>query len=249
MKIGRLGLALLVIPVAAQTQAKNASPTDVVRQFFKAEDDGRWLDAARLLDLNAFEAYRQTALLNASMSDGRTGPTPEQLMARDSAMPRAVAEYLAKQYSGMRVAEPLGREFARTVSADTLRALPRDEAAARWLEARDRRWQFQWSIAQLGPECQKPPGGSVPPEPAKVVLGPAVMPTGSPSDTLSYVVFTEGRSNPAGRVYQGATPGVVVLRRIGSDWRIVPLPDLGYVGGIRSYLGVGCTRVNVQTTK
>jgi hypothetical protein len=146
--------------------------------------------------------------------------------------------------------------FARTSSVDTLAALPVDQAAARWLEARDTRWQLERSRSRLGPECARFP---IPPtiKPApKEVLAPAIdAPTVlDASDSVSYVLFrdpirSQGMRSPAMRNGMRMPPGVITLTRVNGEWRILSLPDLGFVGGVRSYASVGCTSVEKQPQK
>jgi hypothetical protein len=94
--------ALALVPSLLPGQArKGLSPTEVAREFFAAESDGRWIDAAQLLDLAAFERTRQFAIQTASKSTSFGARTPEQIMAEQPDMPRAVAEYFAKQIAHM----------------------------------------------------------------------------------------------------------------------------------------------------
>lgn len=250
-RTGYLLIAMLATPIAIDAQSnRHLAPTDVVREFFKAQADGRWRDAASFLNLEAFEPYREDAIRQTRMMKGRGGPTVEQVMAREPDMPRAVAEYVAKKYAAMADSDALSHEFAHTVSPDTLAALTPEQAAARWLEARDVRWQLERSAAHLGPECQKPSGLPFPDRPTpKEVLSPAVSATqaAGSGDSVSYVLYRDKGSNSAGRISQSMPPGIVTLKRVGGEWKILPLPDLGFPGGNRTYASVACTRVSGQS--
>jgi hypothetical protein len=231
--------------------APATSPTEVGRDFFAAEADGRWLDAARLLDLRAFEAHRQDALRSSQGAKGFVGPTPEQVMTEYPDMPRNVAEYVARKYAQAADSDALSRAFARTTSADTLAALPVDVAAARWLEARDPRWQLERSIAHLPAGCVRPAAGPTMKPPPKEVLGSAITALTVPggNDSVSYVLFRDVRQSQSSRIGNGMPPGVLTLTRVNGQWKILPLPDVGFAGGVRSVPEYGCVRIGVEPKK
>jgi hypothetical protein len=232
----------------AQTPA--ASPEEVARQFFKAEDEGRWLDAARLLDLKRFETLRRMTVRGARTIRDPWRQTPEQIMQSDPEIPRAVAEYQAnranKHFSDF---NPLEFQYARVPSADSLEALPVEEAAARWLEAQGPKWQEERdhkraakrppmkcpvsvdSLTTLGFAQFKPPKA--------VVLGAT-----ADGDSVRYVVV--GRSfGPQLRQEElgsGMSPGVMTLVRVNGSWRIVPTGDLiNFTGfGGNTTFAIGC---------
>jgi hypothetical protein len=244
-----LATMLAVFPSALSGQTRSgASATEVARGFFTAQSDGRWLDAARLLDLRAFEAYRQDAIRTSRLNKGFVGPTPDQVMAKQPDMPRAVAEYVAKQYSQAADSDALSMEFARTTSSDSLASMPAEQAAARWLEARDPRWQLERSRAHLPADCVRPPiGPTVKPSPIEV-LGNAITALAAPgrTDSLSYVLFRDVSVSQSSRIGNGMPPGVLTLTRVDGQWKILPLPDVGFAGGMRSFPGFGCVKVGVQ---
>jgi hypothetical protein len=236
---------LLAALLPAQSKS-GASPTEVAREFFNAQSDGRWLDAARLLDLRGFESYRQNAIRESGLKKGFVGPTPEQVMAREPGMPRVVAEYVAGKYAQVADSDALSMEFARTASPDALAVLSLDEAAARWLEARDPRWQLERSRTHLPPGCQRPPILPTVKPPPNEALGEVIYRLTAPGgvDTLSYVVFrdpTISRGAPGLK-----PPGVLTLTSVNGQWKILPLPDVGFAGGVRSFPGFGCVKVGVQ---
>jgi hypothetical protein len=239
-----------LLPATLPAQAKStASPTEVAREFFNAQSDGRWLDAARLLDLRSFERYRQNAIRDFRLRKGFAGPTPEQVMEREPGMPRAVAEYVAGKYAGLADSDALSTDFARTTSPEELAAIPLDEAAARWLEARDPRWQLERSRTHLPPGCQRPPVLPTVKPPPNEALGEVFSGLTAPggADTLSYVVF---RDPTISRGAPGLMPpGVLTLTSVNGQWKILPLPDVGFAGGLRSFPGFGCVKVGVQPSR
>jgi hypothetical protein len=148
------------IGVRRGCSASRAPPADVARDFFAAERDGRWLDAAHLLDLKSFEPQREQSITNARRARPEFHLTVEQLLRHNPTMPRAVAEYQVKQSETMmRDFNPLLYEYADVPNADSLAHLPVDVAAARWLEAKDPRWLFPKSDKTGVPaECEKSSG-------------------------------------------------------------------------------------------
>jgi hypothetical protein len=225
-------------------QSSAASPEEVARQFFKAEDDGRWLDAARFLDLRRFESVRQQAVKSARAVRDRPPATAESVMQWQPDMPRVAAEYQATLMNkSMADYDFLGSEFARVASADSLAALPIDVAAARWLEAKDPRWRSEVADkrAMKGPRAKCGPsvvdsaalsaamsGAAHYEAPKALILG-----TATSGDSAAYVVVAESfgvspmrglpRSQEAG---VGLSPRVLQLSRTDGKWRIIPTMDI-----------------------
>lgn len=247
-----LVVMILISPLGLAGQGRsNGSPTEVAREFFTAQMEGRWIDAARLLDLSAFDAFRRVAIRENQLARGMVGPTAEQVMARDPGMPRAVAEYFARKYSEAADSDALSLIFARTSSVDTVAALPLDQAAARWLEARDPRWTLERSIAHLPAGCLRPKVETIPkPRPVEVV-GNAITAAAASNETdsVSYVLFRDVAASPSSRIGNRAPPGVLTLLRANGQWRILPLPDVGFTGGVRNNPSFGCVHVGVQPPK
>lgn len=144
--------ALLAAPRAlgCQTTARD-SVTAAASAFLGALADAPWRDAATYLDLAPFEAYRRE--LVRSMHAPRTVPTltVERVMTGDPDMPRAVAEcQLQRMQRAMSENEDFRlREFADVPSVDSLAARSTEEAAVRWLQAKDPRWL----MPARGPRC------------------------------------------------------------------------------------------------
>lgn len=242
-----------VFVVAVLLVAKPASaqgPEEVVRAFFQAEDDGRWLDAARMMDLQAFEPFRRNMLRGLQMAHSFARMTPEDLMKQEPDMPRAVAEYQIKEMNEhMRDFNYLEHEFARVESADTLRGLSIDEAAARWLEAKGPKWSAELAHRE---DLRHPPHACPPEYPDSVVAKypkewaepkAHVLGAATGSDTLSYVVigvqsFLRRAITPPADDLEpipGPSPHVLTLRKVGGAWKILPAFDMpnssGVVGG------------------
>jgi hypothetical protein len=233
-----------VLGNAGLAQSNAASPEEVARQFFKAEDEGRWLDAARFLDLTRFESVRQQAVKSARAIRDRPPATAESLMQWQPDMPRAAAEYqVTLMNKSMADYDFLGSEFARVASADSLAALPIDVAAARWLEAKDPRWRSEVADkrALKGPRAKCGPsvvdsaalsaamsGAAHYEAPKALILG-----TATAGDSAAYVVVAESfaassmrgiaRSDEAG---VGLSPRVLQLSRIDGKWKIIPTMDI-----------------------
>lgn len=253
-----VAVALLVI-VAARSVSGQANPEDVVRAFFKAEDEGRWIDAARLLDLQRFERIRANTLKVGDYRAPFIRRTPEDLMKFDPDMPRAAAEYqIKKMNEDMRDYDFLSHQYARTSTLESLRTLPIEEVAARWLEAKGPDWAAELSARERkrhpDPNCPEIPDSIAAKlksewrRPLATVLGAT-----AGSDSLRYVVVGMQRWRPdsageaAGRDGEsgmsGMSPNVLTVRRVGGAWRIVPLEDMpdfmGFSGNV-AFVSAAC---------
>jgi hypothetical protein len=247
VRLGAIAVVFLFLsPVLAVAQQAADSPDEVARKFFQAQSDERWMDAARLLDLGEFAAVRDQ-FVRSFRNVPRIAPiTVERLLRMEPDMPRAVAEYRVKQDSE-RVQEfdMLGQEFARISSVDSLAALPVQEAAARWLEAKGPRWQFarQRKAESLHPgrfgNCRTP----AEPLPGQTegdtveIMGVAH----APGDSVSYAIFNPfllferraaSRPTKPGIRKRQMSPRVVTLRKVSGNWRIEPTRDLPGPNGL-----------------
>jgi hypothetical protein len=219
----------------AQSTAK--TPEQVVREFFKAEDDGRWMDAAHSVDLTQFEPIRRAAVQGARSMASRPKTTVQDVRRWQPDLPLAVAEYEAKRANEIVPSVNfLSHEFARVSSADSLAALPIDEAAARWLEAKGAKWQDEVADKEASrrPEadCPKVPDSiarsihtSVT-RPVTTILGAT-----EASDSVRYVVVGSPRfgghdGKPLEAPYPRESPRAITLRTVDGEWRIVPASDL-----------------------
>ncbi|HUR00665.1 MAG TPA: hypothetical protein VM166_14540 [Gemmatimonadaceae bacterium] len=235
-----LGTILTAPSLKAQTSADG--PEAVARTFFQAQADARWLDAARLLDLKSFDAYRKAAAVRNRAAKRRAGPSVEQVLAEQPDMPRAVAEYVAKIYTAASDSDALSIEFAHTTSVDTLLALPLVVAAARWLEARDLRWQLERSRAPLPAGCMRPGIGALrTPQPKQVIGGVTPMTRSAASDSASYVLFRDPTAT-AGRTGTARLPDVLALVKVDDEWRITGFDNPEFAGSGYTYASLGCVR-------
>jgi len=249
VKLG-LGLVLLAM-VVARPLGGQSSPEDVVRAFFKAEDDGRWIDAARMLDLKRFEAIHRDAVNGLRNRDKYHRATAEDLMKLDPDMPRAAAEYqirMTNAYS--RVEDILSQQFARVPTVDSLAALSTEEAAARWLEAEGPEWTTDRSIQHSRMPLVDCPGLSASEKRAMLIktardTRSVVVGSTSGSDSIRYVVVGQEFSPPratVGGFY--LSPRVMTLVNVAGFWRIVPSGDMPRSNGLggSSTFAISCAK-------
>lgn len=229
----------LVVPVAAPLGAQSPVERDVravVDSFFADVAAERWDAAAARLDLQRFEPFFRQALRNARSEIRVPDPSPEELMARDSTMPRAVAEWEVARMKASRANMPFGdysHEFAGVTSQHALLELSLADAAARWLAARDQRTQLRESARRQG--C---PLGNIPEAspPAKhTVLGVLLT-----DDSTAYVIHSDDRfrESPGSLM---PTTRLLVAHRAGATWRIAPQRDLLNPANY-AVVGVVCSR-------
>ena len=229
--------ASLIVAVgagSAMSQSPEASPEEVVRQFFKAQDEDRWLDAAHLLDLRRFETIRRMTVRGLRMARAPFRLTPEVIMQSDPDIPRAVAEYEAKKANkGMEDINFLSFQFARVPSADSLEALPLDEAAARWLEAKGPKWVEERDRKRAGArppmKCPGMPDSATLMSFGQLKTPKAVVLGTTPGDSVRYVVVGRRNRGVQSRVdeFESAmSPNVLTLVRVSGAWRVVPTDDM-----------------------
>lgn len=230
-------LAFLALSRVAEAQSPPPTPEDVVRDFFKAEEEGRWVDAAHSLDLTRFEPIRRSAVHAAKSMTSRPKFTAQDIMRGEPDMPLAVAEYQAKRTNETSQSfDFLSLEFARVPSIDSLIAMPIDQAAARWLEARGSKWQNEVAFNALkrGPRsiCPELPDSIVRAMRADFKLPVStIMGATEASDSVRYVVVGLARSNggaqnPIDVSYPEMSPKAITMRKLDGNWRISPAPDL-----------------------
>jgi hypothetical protein len=244
-------LAVLLAPSLRAGRAQSTAPTAVVDSFFRAVEQERWRDAARLMDLATFGALRDEEVRNMRRARAQRHPvTPDMLMKSDPRMPRAVAEYqAARTNEAMDQSDRHMHDYAGVDDVDGLAALSPDEAAARWLEAKDPRYMMRQSLAEARTRCNVPDSviAQLVPLPATMnrVLGTVM------DDSLAYVLYTElpspghdpGSPSAHGRrrartshPFWVMPPPVITLRRIGGQWRIAPAMPFGSMGGYASFI-------------
>jgi hypothetical protein len=208
-----------VVPsvVTAQT-----SPRQAATEFLDAWNARRWVDAARLIDLDQFDRFRQDFITRARRAAGqRPTMTVEDLRRSDPDMPREVAEYQIRQMEEQqrRFADPTAYEFARVSSTSALRALGPEEAAARWLESRDPRWQVRMQFEQAG--CPAPDDIETIPTPRRRLIGVVTEPGAG-----TYALYREERAADEIPDWAGGDLFVMELKQVRGRWAVVPRADL-----------------------
>lgn len=246
----------LFLPRAVQPQSDDATLRKTAEAFFAAQRDGRWLDAAHLLDLEAFERIRTEDVRDYRSQKTRKPITAEMLQKHDPALPREVAEYQARQSNKLsEESDLLALAFADVPTSDSLAALPVAEAAARWLQAKDPRWQMARSRRErASPECTLPPEAieklSLPL--ARIVGVTVGASNKAGSNDVGYVLYrrwpwtlAQSSMSPADEL--GFPPSILTLTRRAGKWRIFPTETDNFAGEVFSYdcrVGTGSPPAN-----
>jgi hypothetical protein len=141
-------VALSATPLMSQTVSL-ADPGDIAREFFQAVAQERWRDAAGFVNLARIDSSRTWAMHYQRRPQRIRPVSVEDLMRRDTTLPRAVAEYQVAQMERMR-ADALNRgfshEWANVRDTVELQALTTLDLGARWLEAQDARAGYRQDI-------------------------------------------------------------------------------------------------------
>lgn len=217
--------ALLRAPQAAWAQE---APRDVAASFFAAVAEARWRDAARLLDLRAFDRYRRELIASMRLPVPERTITVEEILRHQPDMPRAVAEYqVSKAQEAQRdvSAMMLSHDYAGVTSVDSLAAMSAEEAAARWVQARDDRWMSRRALEAAVRRGHCPPGLTTDrPEAVapQEIVGTVI------TDSVAYVLHVDPRfrSTRPDADLHGPGPSVLQLRPVAGRWRIVPRQDV-----------------------
>lgn len=224
-------LVALAILCAAPRIAAAQSPAEVqVRavadSFFAATATERWSAAAKLLDMGAFDRIFRDAQGNARANLPSHVLTVEELMANDSTMPRAVAEWEVARNAKYHhdPYEFLTWEFSRVSTPREFLALTADEAAQRWLEAQDFRYLARQAWKRSGCPGEMP-ASIAPATDRHSILGVAIG-----NDSTAYVIHATA-SGGFGFDVPGLPPSVMVVTKRHSLWRISP-NNLRGEGGI-----------------
>ena len=251
-------LAFASVGSAAQSDSRRSAPALVVDSFSHATRDGRWSDAARFLDLEHVARSRDEAVAQLTRPQARRSLTVEDLLRADPRMPREVAEYQVRQANEARADfDELQSTYARVASVDELKRLDPIEVAARYLEARDLRWQ-----SRLALERERRRGCVIAdsafiefermrPNPVRII-GSVI------DDSVAYVLHEElpapedsararrrlERRRTARRATIVMPPRLTVLRLAPGGWRI--LPGLDWVAGV-SFVSAQCERMPLGT--
>jgi hypothetical protein len=206
----------------------------VVDSFFAAVAREKWDSAAAMIDLTRFEPYFREQVSNARGALPQHGMTVEDMMADDSTMPRAVAEWEVARMKKFRAMQQFGDvsyEFAGVRTQHDLFALTVPEAASRWIEAQDERTQLREALRRMG--CSL---ASIPmeiPGAKRSVLAIALG-----NDSTAYAIHTDDRFS--GNQLGLESERVMVLHRRNGRWRIEPKRDLLHPGNQGVGMGGDC---------
>jgi len=244
---------------AQSSSSTSSAAAAVADSFFSAWGHARWRDAARLMDLDTFGKLRDDEV--RSMRQTRTRHmTADEYMKIEPKMPRAVAEYQAAQFNERAGRDEwLAHDYANVSTVDSLAAISVDDAAARWLEARDRRYLMRRALEEQRARCNIPDSifAQIFPFPVTSykVLGTVV------SDSLAYSLFEEetldapkSDSILAAREMRGRRaaaswaipPSVLIMRRIGDAWRVAPSIALANQS---SFMVMDCTQTKPAASR
>jgi hypothetical protein len=205
-------------PVAAAQSRAEVQVRAVVDSFFAEAAAEKWEAAAKRVDMRAFNRILKQAQDNVRLNPSEGAVTVDAIMAGDPAMPRAVAEWEADRMARNRQT-PVNyiiHEFARVSTLPEFLALSPDEAASRWLEARDFRYQARLAWKESGCTGDLPTNLAVPER--HLVRGVAIG-----DDSTAYVIQTAAAiMNGHDMLMNHDAPLLMVLARRGSAWKIDP---------------------------
>lgn len=210
---------LISFPVSARAQVDGGSADTVkaiASAFFNAVVGGRWNDASPLLDTISLKAIRRESAEYTKRWRATRPLTAERFMQMNPEMPRAVAAYRAKEANERTRALAKALGVYGVEDPDSLLAMPIESYASRWLEIRDERWLIRESARRCGHGVL----ADIPLEPYRVIAS-------FPADSVAYVLFDPGAArSPGVNPMEPRVPRVMLLRRRGAAWSIVPRDDL-----------------------
>ena len=220
----------------AQSSAE-PSARATVDTFFALVAREKWDSAAAMLDLARFEPYFKGVLRNMRSAIPPRPMTAEDLMANDSTMPRAVAEWQIgrmKTEEGHDPFDYVTYEFGGIASSRDLFTMTVPTAAARWLEGQDGRTMMRTAWRKQGCSLSDVPDF---PAPRRKALAIAAT-----DDSTAYVIHTDDRFGDLdpGNLFFGER--VMRLHRIAGHWRIEPRRDLLNPGNTGFSVGFDCPK-------
>ena len=208
-----------VFPMTAGAQTRVAvtdTVTAIANAFFGAVVGARWTEASRLLDTTSLNHIRRQSAEYVRRWRAARPLTLRQFMETNPDVPRDVAALRVKE------ANERTRQLGKALSPygvedpDSLLSLPIRTYAARWLEIRDERWQLRESARRCGDGMA--PDVAI--EPYRVIASVS-------GDGVAYVLYDPGAGrSPMANADEPRVPRVMVLRRRGSTWSIVPRDEL-----------------------
>jgi hypothetical protein len=224
-------LAVLAVSTLRGQSTRRATDERAVRavvdSFFSAAEREQWDSAAKFVDTTEFAVYVRRQVRNSRSAIPRRRTTVEELMARDTTMPRAVAEWELKQYDVSAAGNdpfPILRYQFGVNSPQELSQLTTSRALARWIAAKDMRMRIREALKRAG--CADSVLAKIPFERR------AVHAVGFDGDTTAYVIsLREAR--------QATDPSfpdelVLVLHARGRTWRLEAREQMlnPFTGGI-----------------
>ena len=172
---------------------------------------------SRLVDTVGFAAYVQDQVRNARAAIPMRPPTAEDLMARDSTMPHAVAEWQVEQYrKSMSSSGPFAfikSEFGVT-TPQQLSELTTMQAVGRWIAARDPRVMQRETARRSG--C-----------PVRVIVAisavnSTILGVAFGDDTTAYAIVGSPGQWKSPMIIGPASERLLVLHPREGSWRIEP---------------------------
>jgi len=234
-------LCALAFLLASRTGAAQSSAERSVRAtvdtFFALVTREKWDSAATLLDLARFEPYFKGVVRNMRSAIPQRPMTVEDLMARDSTMPRAVAEWQLRQMKTAEIGDPfeyVSYEFAGIASSRDLFSLTIPSAAARWLEGQDGRTKMREAWRKQG--CSLSDLPDFPAAKRRALAITAI------DDSTAYVIHSDDRFGDVDPVNLFFGERVMRLRRIAGRWRIEPRRDLLNPDNMAYSVGFDCPK-------
>ncbi|QJR37538.1 hypothetical protein [Gemmatimonas groenlandica] len=227
MKWTWLALAIVVVVRAVPTQAQAPTPLApkaVADSFFAAVRAERWASAAAYLDMDAFARLLRERVNMARMTRAEPPISVETLMAQDSTMPRAVAEWQVakmRRYDANRPPDDFSQDFIGITSLRALEALTPADGAVRWLEAQDPNASLRRAVAKLN--CPQVSADSLR---TLSLFTRAVLAAVEVNDSTAYVLTSIDVFGNAMDGDDTPPPDLVLLRRKAGAWRVVPSPWL-----------------------
>jgi hypothetical protein len=223
--LGALAVALLTPSVSeSQTPAAERAVRAVVDSFFHLIDREKWDSAAALVDAARFEPFLRQQISQARVELPQPDPTVESMMAMDSTMPRAVAEWQVQQMKKYRRPDFGDRSdmFAGVHTQHELFALTPAQALSRWIEAKDERTQRRRSMLMQNCPPQALEAIMSFPAPKHVVLAVAIQ-----DDTSAFAIHSTAGAGSF-RIPEMLIGGEMImsLHKQAAVWKIDPRGDL-----------------------
>ena len=229
-RLSTIGATVMLVLAftSANGQATDANrPRAVADSFFADVAAERWTAAARRLSLRDFERYLKQTISSARAALPAPALSVEDLLAQDSTMPRAVAEWqverMRRSISEHRFHD-FSREFAGVTSFPALAALSVPEAAARWLEARDGRTEYRAMVMRR--PCADSAANAARLASTSSWTKPSVLGAVLRDDSTAYVLHSVYLPFTVGQDLSSPPPAIMMLRRTREGWVILPRHDL-----------------------